>query len=37
MKELLAVLSAGQVADLTVSEPDLEELFLHFYEGGDEQ
>ena len=35
MKALLAALSAGQVTDLSVSEPDLEELFLHFYEGGE--
>ena len=37
MKPLLAALSAGQVTDLTVAEPDLEELFLHFYQGGAEQ
>lgn len=29
---LLQCLSAGQVTDLTVAEPDLEEIFLHFYE-----
>ena len=29
---LLQVLSMGQVADLTISEPDLEEVFLHYYE-----
>lgn len=29
---LLQVLSMGQIADLTVSEPDLEEVFLHYYE-----
>lgn len=32
MDDLLRVLSAGQVADLTVSEPDLEEIFFHYYE-----
>ena len=34
---LLGVLSAGQIYDLTVSEPDLEEVFMHYYEkeGGD--
>ncbi len=29
---LLQRLSAGQITDLSVSEPDLEEVFLHFYE-----
>lgn len=32
MQRLLQCLSAGQVSDLTVAEPDLEEVFLHFYE-----
>lgn len=32
MPRLLACLSAGQVSDLTIAEPDLEEVFLHFYE-----
>ena len=35
MEALLKVLAAGRVTDLSVSEPDLEELFLHFYEGGE--
>ena len=36
MRALLAVLAAGDVRDLAVSEPDLEEVFLHYYdEGGD--
>lgn len=36
MKVLLARLAAGSVSDLTMSEPDLEEVFLHYYEkGGD--
>lgn len=32
MDSLLRVLSSGQVKDLTVTEPDLEEVFLHYYE-----
>ena len=32
MKALLQVLAAGDVTDLSVSEPDLEEIFMHFYE-----
>ncbi|MDD6175271.1 MAG: ABC transporter ATP-binding protein [Firmicutes bacterium] len=32
MSSLLRALSAGQVNDLTVTEPDLEEVFLHYYE-----
>lgn len=32
LRELLRALSSGQVADLTVTEPDLEEIFLHYYE-----
>lgn len=32
MNGLLRALSAGQVSDLTVTEPDLEEVFLHYYE-----
>ena len=32
MNALLQVLSSGNVTDLTVSEPDLEEVFLHYYE-----
>ena len=35
MEALLKALAAGRVTDLSVSEPDLEELFLHFYEGGE--
>lgn len=37
MEALLKALAAGKVTDLNVAEPDLEELFLHFYEGGGEQ
>lgn len=32
MNGLLRALSSGQVSDLTVTEPDLEEVFLHYYE-----
>ena len=32
MNSLLKVLSAGTVLDLSVSEPDLEEIFMHYYE-----
>ncbi len=35
MKPLLTRLSEGNIQDLTISEPDLEEVFLHYYgEGG---
>lgn len=32
MGSLLRALASGQVDDLTVTEPDLEEIFLHYYE-----
>ncbi len=32
INSLLCTLSSGQVNDLTVTEPDLEEVFLHYYE-----
>ena len=32
MNSLLQTLSAGTVLDLSVSEPDLEEIFMHYYE-----
>lgn len=32
MNSLLGTLSSGQVNDLTITEPDLEEVFLHYYE-----
>jgi ABC-2 type transport system ATP-binding protein len=32
MERLLRTLSSGQVDDLTITEPDLEEIFLHYYE-----
>lgn len=31
MNVLLRCLSAGHITDLTISEPDLEEIFLHYY------
>lgn len=34
MGELLSALAKGDVRDLTVSEPELEEVFLHYYEEG---
>ncbi len=34
MRELLSALAKGDVRDLTVSEPELEEVFLHYYEEG---
>ena len=36
MQALLAVLARGEVRDLTVSEPDLEEVFMHCYRDGGE-
>lgn len=32
MNSLLCTLASGQVTDLSVTEPDLEEVFLHYYE-----
>lgn len=32
MSSLIRVLSTGKVRDLTISEPDLEEIFMHYYE-----
>lgn len=37
MNCLLQVLAAGDIDDLSVSEPDLEEIFLHYYEKGGER
>lgn len=34
MGKLLSALAKGEVRDLTVSEPELEEVFLHYYEEG---
>lgn len=35
MGGLLHVLSLGQVDDLTVTEPNLEEVFLHYCKSGE--
>ncbi len=32
LKPMLRLLAAGEVRDLSVAEPDLEEIFLHYYE-----
>lgn len=32
MNRLIQVLAAGHITDMSVAEPDLEEVFLHFYE-----
>lgn len=37
MDLLLRHLADGHIVDLTVSEPDLEEIFLHYYEGEEER
>ena len=34
---LLETLSAGTITDLSISNPDLDEIFLHYYENGGEQ
>ena len=33
---LLQVLAGSQIQDLTIAEPDLEEIFMHYYETGGE-
>lgn len=33
---LLETLSAGTITDLSISDPDLDEIFLHYYENGGE-
>ena len=35
MKPLLERLAAGEISDLNVTEPDLEEIFLHYYTGNE--
>ncbi len=35
MNALLQTLSKGDIQDITVTEPDLEEVFLHYFERGD--
>ncbi len=37
IQSLLAVLANGEIRDVSVSNPGLEEIFLHYYEGGEEQ
>ena len=34
ISELLAFLSKQKISDLTISEPDLEEIFMHYYLDG---
>lgn len=34
MNTLLSTLSTGDIQDLSIAEPDLEEIFLHYYEDG---
>ena len=34
MDDLLRRLASGEVQDLTISEPDLDEIFMHYYQGG---
>lgn len=36
MNELVQCLSTGQIYDLSVAEPDLEEIFMHYYTDGGE-
>jgi len=37
MNQLLQTLAKGRITDLSVTEPDLEEIFLHYYEEGGKQ
>lgn len=37
IKKLLACLNEGSVTDFTVSEPDMEEIFMHYYADGGEE
>ena len=38
MQTLLRVMAGGNIQDISITEPDLEEVFLHYYEkGGDEK
>lgn len=37
MNELLAVLAKGNIRDLSIAEPNLEEIFIHYYENGGKQ
>lgn len=36
INQLLHTLSTGNIKDLTLAEPDLEEIFLHYYEKGEQ-
>lgn len=33
IRQLLKILSESEITDLSISEPDLEEIFMHYYEG----
>ena len=35
IKSLLTCLAAQDVTDLSIAEPDLEEIFMHYYQGGE--
>lgn len=37
MEPLLKALADGKVSDISVTEPDLEEIFIHYYEEGDRE
>lgn len=37
INELLKILSGNRIWDLNISEPDLEEIFMHYYEKGGEE
>lgn len=37
INQLLQVLAEGNVSDISVAEPDLEEIFMHYYTSGGEQ
>lgn len=37
INQLLQVLEEGNVSDISVAEPDLEEIFMHYYTSGGEQ
>ncbi len=36
MRALLSVIATGEVEDISITEPELDEVFLHYYEGGDD-
>ena len=36
MKSLLKMLSEEKISDINIEDPDLEEVFLHYYKEGDE-